>query len=120
MLFFFLPHACIYYTRNKIPSQVREVALCDFLTRRFLEASQKAGADQRTQSGGWSGAKGGEITIDEPGQHILERTSVVVHAGDGGTVEARFTVAMPARGEPVVVVVVTVAAVVTVIFYFFS
>lgn len=81
---------------------MRKVALCDFLTRRFLEAAQKAGADQRTQSGGWSGAKGGEITIDEPGQHILERTSVVVH--DDGAVEARFTVAMPARGTLLVLV----------------
>lgn len=56
-----------------------------------------AGADQRTQGGGWSGAKGGEITIDQPGQHILERSSVVLRDGDGG-LEARFTVAMPARG----------------------
>lgn len=74
------------------------MALCDFLTRRFFEAAEQAGADQRTQSGGWSGAKGGEITIDRPGQHILERTSVIVNEKDG-SVEARFTVAMPARGE---------------------
>lgn len=74
------------------------MALCDFLTRRFLDAARQAGADQRTQSGGWSGAKGGEITIDEPGQHILERTSVGIKDGDG-SVEARFTIAMPARGE---------------------
>ncbi|CAN0599522.1 unnamed protein product, partial [Laminaria digitata] len=79
--------------------QVRKVALCDFLTRRFLAAAQQAGADQRTQGGGWSGAKGGEITIDQPGQHVLERSSVVVSGGGGdGSVEARFTVAMPAKG----------------------
>lgn len=79
-------------------AQTRKVALCDFLTRRFLEAAKRVGADKRTQSGGWSGAKGGEITIDEPGQHILERSSVLVDDRDG-SVEARFSVAMPARGE---------------------
>lgn len=68
------------------------------MTRRFLEAAKQVGADKRTQSGGWSGAKGGEITIDEPGQHILERSSVLVNDRDG-CVEARFSVAMPARGE---------------------
>lgn len=78
--------------------QVRKVALCDFLTRRFLEAARQDGADQKAGGGGWGGAKGGEITIDEPGQHILERSSVVVHEADG-SVEARFTVGMPARGE---------------------
>lgn len=74
------------------------MALCDFLTRRFLEAARQDGADQKAGGGGWGGAKGGEITIDEPGQHILERSSVVVHEADG-SVEARFTVGMPARGE---------------------
>lgn len=73
------------------------MALCDFLTRRFLEAARQDGADQKAGGGGWGGAKGGEITIDEPGQHILERSSVVVRQADG-SVEARFTVGMPARG----------------------
>lgn len=81
----------------KKTTQVRKVALCDFLTRRFLEAARQDGADQKAGGGGWGGAKGGEITIDEPGQHILERSSVVVHQADGA-VEARFTVGMPARG----------------------
>ncbi|CAN0058578.1 unnamed protein product, partial [Hapterophycus canaliculatus] len=62
-----------------------------------VRAARQDGADQKAGGGGWSGAKGGEITIDEPGQHILERSSVLVHEGDG-SVEARFTVGMPARG----------------------
>lgn len=45
-----------------------------------------------------SGAKGGELTIDSPGQHVLERTSVLVTKD---TVEARFTVALPAQGRSV-------------------
>ena len=35
------------------------------------------GADVRQQSGGWSGTKGGEISMDGPGQHVLERTSIL-------------------------------------------
>ncbi|CAN0023418.1 unnamed protein product, partial [Phaeothamnion confervicola] len=37
------------------------------------------------------------LAIDCPGQHVLERTSVLLHPD--GTVEARFTVALPARGR---------------------
>lgn len=29
----------------------------------------------RTEDGGWKGNKGGEMTVDVPGQHVLERTS---------------------------------------------
>lgn len=49
--------------------------------------------------GGWSAAKGGELGIDNPGQHVLMRTScVVTPAGD---VEGRFTVALPAAGRTI-------------------
>lgn len=48
--------------------------------------------------GGWGAAKGGEMGVDMPGQAILERTSVLV---DAQTVEARFTVALPAQGRTV-------------------
>ena len=96
--------------------QIRQTALCDFLTRRFKKVVREAGAlvdgiapsvcllcpqglgtqpaglaalcptcwcdmlpgaDVRQQSGGWSGAKGGEIAMDGPGQHVLERTSIL-------------------------------------------
>ena len=39
------------------------------------------------------------MTVDAPGQHVLERTSVLVDSLGG--VEARFTVALPARGRTV-------------------
>lgn len=39
------------------------------------------------------------MTVDVPGQNVLERTSVQVQAD--GSVEARFTVALPARGRSV-------------------
>jgi Predicted ATPase of the ABC class len=53
----------------------------------------------RQQSGGWGGEKGGEMTVDLPGQHVLERTSVLLAAT--GDLEARFTVALPAKGRTV-------------------
>jgi hypothetical protein len=48
--------------------------------------------DVRTASGGWGGAKGGELQIDKPSQHVLPRTSVIVSPT---LIEVRFTVALP-------------------------
>lgn len=41
-------------------------------------AGEGTGGDVRQQSGGWQGAKGGEMTVDMPGQHVLERTSILI------------------------------------------
>jgi len=86
----------------------RETALRDWLTRRFHAAAKRAGVDQRSGEGGWHGPKGGELLVDLPGQHVLDRSSVVVDrsaaaAGlpGGGAIEARFTVALPARGRSI-------------------
>jgi len=57
-----------------------------------------AGDDQRTESGGYQGKKGGEMVMDPPGQHVLARTNVMVNGTDG-SIEARFTVALPASGR---------------------
>lgn len=35
--------------------------------------------DIRTQSGGWHGSKGGEMTVDMPGQHVIQRTSCSIN-----------------------------------------
>jgi len=68
----------------------RTIALRDFLARRFDAAL-------RGQSSGARGhGKGSAIAIDRPGQEVLERTAVVL---DGGTVEVRFTVSLPAFGR---------------------
>lgn len=77
---------------------VREVAVRDFLARKLAEAARRAGVDQRTTNEGWHGPKGGELLVDLPGQHVLERSCVVV---DDGAIEARFTVALPARGRSI-------------------
>ena len=59
--------------------RTREVAFRDWLSRRFASAAKGAGADRRTEEGGWQGPKGGELLIDCPGQHVLERSAVVVY-----------------------------------------
>jgi len=64
----------------------REVAFRDFLTRCFYAAS-------REQVGG---RRRGAISIERPGQEILERSTVVFRSG---MVEVRFKVALPAAGR---------------------
>jgi predicted ABC-class ATPase len=69
----------------------RKVALADFLTRAFyLEADR---LERKSGSG-----KSGMISIDRPGQEILERTSVIITSE---WVEARFVVGLPAAGRRV-------------------
>jgi predicted ABC-class ATPase len=50
-------------------------------------------------SSSWHGAKGGDISIDAPGQHVIERSSVMI--SDDGTLEARFNINLPARGRSI-------------------
>jgi len=78
--------------------RVRATALADFLTRVFIHNQDEARRRGRQASGGggWHGEKGGEISIDRPGQHVLERTSIVVNPE---YVEARFTLSLPAQGR---------------------
>ena len=90
-----------------VATRTRRTALADYLTRCFWRAARSAGVDQTAAAaggggggggGGWSGPKGGDMKIDRPGQHVLERTSVLITAS---SVEARFTVALPARGRSI-------------------
>ncbi|MFO8050808.1 MAG: ABC-ATPase domain-containing protein [Thermoplasmatota archaeon] len=68
----------------------REIALRDLITRRFHgEAAKKSRPDKGS-------GKSGMITIDRPGQEILERTSVVI---EGEMLEARFYAGLPAFGR---------------------
>uniref|UniRef100_M4BD41 Isopentenyl-diphosphate delta-isomerase n=1 Tax=Hyaloperonospora arabidopsidis (strain Emoy2) TaxID=559515 RepID=M4BD41_HYAAE len=79
--------------------KTRNVALCDYLTRVFAVNARDCGADAKTVSSSWQGAKGGDIAIDAPGQHVIERTSVNVLPN--GDVEARFNINLPARGRSI-------------------
>ena len=68
----------------------RAVGVSCFLARAF--ASQASQLSTRRGTG-----RSGEIRIEAPGQQVLANTAVQVHAD--GTVEARFTVGLPHRGE---------------------
>ena len=93
-----VPRAVADFPPDCYAPRTREIAFRDYLARRFSAGAKAAGADRRTEEGGWQGPKGGELLIDAPGQHVLERSAVVVTAD---AIEARFTVALPARGRSV-------------------
>ena len=94
------PHTGIYriqVDRNKeqvinlkIDSKVKEIAFRDFLTRQFYNTSIKI-------SGGRRGTgNSGLITINQPGQIIIERSSVIV---DEKIIEVRCFLGLPATGR---------------------
>ncbi len=73
-------------------TKVREIALRDFLARRFH--SQCELINKGIRGTGNSGV----ISIAKPGQEILERTSIIVN---DEFVEARFSMGLPAEGRSI-------------------
>lgn len=94
------PHTgiyCIRVNRNderiiniKMDSKVEEIAFRDFLTRRFYRAGAEISKGRRGT--GFSGA----ITINQPGQSILDRNCVVI---DDEVIEVRCFLGLPASGR---------------------
>lgn len=82
----------VRFPENSFGHPSRRVALEDFLTRRFAEATRHHGRGNRGTG------RSGDIAIDHPGQEVLERTSMFVNASG---VEARFTMGLPAFGRRV-------------------
>ena len=83
--------------RAKVPPELfqnktRAVALQDYLTRKFSAAIRAVARGNRGIGGS------GKISIDLPGQEVLERTSCRV---DGEKVEVRFTMGLPAAGRTI-------------------
>ncbi|RKD21553.1 Predicted ATPase of the ABC class [Caminicella sporogenes DSM 14501] len=70
----------------------KNIAVCDFLTRLFAKNINKY-YNKVNGSG-----KSGLLTIDMPGQEILERTSIII---DNNKLEARFEVGLPAIGRKI-------------------
>lgn len=68
-------------------SKSRNIALCDFLTRSFSDHCR----DKATRERGTG--KSGLITIDRPGQEVLEQSAMVVTPE---YIEARFFMGLPA------------------------
>mmetsp|Transcript_15308 Transcript_15308/g.20272 ORF Transcript_15308/g.20272 Transcript_15308/m.20272 type:complete len:591 (+) Transcript_15308:20-1792(+) len=82
-----------------LASREARVAAADWLCRRFVQTARRAGDDLRTETGGWGGQKGGEITMTWPSQFVLERNAVIVQ--EYGQIEVRFTIALPASGRSI-------------------
>lgn len=73
-------------------NRIRRVAAADFLTREI------AASLRRYVRGNRGTGKSGLIAVDEPGQEILERTSVVL---EPEFVEARLVAGLPAAGRTI-------------------
>jgi len=81
-------------------SRIQQIATGDYLTRKFSSLVRKGGFDRHLSGGGegWHGKKGGNMNIETPCQHVLERTSCLIRPTG---VELRFTVSLPARGRSI-------------------
>lgn len=73
-----------------LASPIRRTAAADFLNRHFATALR----DRATNQGS---GQSGELSILEPGQEVLKRSSMTVF--EDGAIEARFRVGLPARGR---------------------
>jgi predicted ABC-class ATPase len=93
-----IPLAVCAFPAELYSSRIRTTALCDFLQRSFVASARRDKADVKEGGGGWGGAKGGQIRMDEPGQHVLNRTAVQI---SDGCLEARFLLGLPASGRSI-------------------
>jgi predicted ABC-class ATPase len=73
-------------------NESRAVGTACLLARRFATAASRVPAGPGT-------GRSGEVRMEAPGQEVLPQTAVLVHAD--GSVEARFTVGLPASGRRV-------------------
>ena len=87
-----IPSAVAGFSDRLFANGSRAIGLSCFLARAFAAETHR-GLTRR------GSGKSGEIRIEAPGQQVLANTAVQVH-GDG-TVEARFTVGLPAQGRRV-------------------
>jgi len=88
-----VPQEVALFPRNAYSNKSREVALRDFVTRKAFDASRRFCKGYR------GSGNSGIISVDRPGQEILERTSAFVTELH---VEARFVMGLPALGRTVV------------------
>lgn len=83
-------HDKINLPKNIINSKTRQKACCDYFARMFFKAAKKISKGRRGTG------NSGIITIDEPGQVILERSSVIICKE---YMEVRFFLGLPASGR---------------------
>jgi predicted ABC-class ATPase len=70
----------------------REIATRDFIIRMFADAIK------RHSKGSRGSGKSGKISIDRPGQEIMERTAAFI---DEDKIEVRFNIGLPAFGRKI-------------------
>lgn len=87
-----VPQKIAKFPNELFINQVRARALRDYLTRKFH------GAIKNVVKGNRGIGHSGRISIDLPGQEVLERTSCFV---DKDWVEIRFTLGLPAAGRTI-------------------
>lgn len=87
-----VPQRVANFPLDLFQNKIRAMALRDYLTRKFHEAIKNVVKGNRGTG------HSGRISIDLPGQEILERTSCFV---DKEWVEVRFTLGLPAAGRTI-------------------
>ncbi len=84
-----IPQSIAGFPKDLYQNPSRATALADFITRQFDRQARKKSRRRGT-------GNSGIISIDRPGQEVLERTSAFVNTDQ---VEIRFFVGLPARGR---------------------
>jgi len=87
-----VPQSVSGFPEDCFANRSREIATRDFLTREFAEAIKKYSKGSRGTG------KSGKISIDQPGQEILERSSAFINDEE---LEVRFTLSLPAFGRKI-------------------
>ncbi|MEN8262213.1 MAG: ABC-ATPase domain-containing protein [Nitrospirota bacterium] len=87
-----ISHKGAGFPADTFKNKSREIGLRDFLARQFARQSREISKGNRGTG------KSGLISIDTPGQEVLERTSVLIGKEN---IEVRFVVGLPARGRTV-------------------
>ncbi|GMH78570.1 hypothetical protein TrST_g14216 [Triparma strigata] len=98
----FVPAATANFPAHLFSNSDRRRALSDRCLRAFYCACVGGGMDQaanQNNPGNWSGPKGGDVKIMQPGQNVLAQSAVAVQTD--GSVLAHFTVSLPARGRSI-------------------
>ncbi|CAK1367414.1 uncharacterized protein RHO25_012084 [Cercospora beticola] len=96
-----VPWRATGFPSNYLESDVRRIALCDFVSRvaGTIIQNRHLNDNVKGSGGGWSGPKGGAFSICMPGQEILPRTSAIINGNE--SIELRFTVSLPAAGRTI-------------------
>lgn len=96
-----MPWATTGLPNEYLKSEIRKIALCDYVTRAAADfiRTKHLNRDVQGSGGGWSGPKGGAFNINDAGQAVLPRTSAMIDGNE--TIELRFLTTFPAAGRTV-------------------